>query len=696
MPHHPDDFGLLDDANRVDQGPQPGGPWEPSPAVIWAGQEGLRVEGNQIRKSGGSYRDAYMTESHSRPCACGSTITAADLGQMFWHLMETPGPTGYEGLVEGTSIQIRRRSSGTVQASATATLPAAVAAGDQARLIADDDGHVYMWFKAVGGSWVQHVDLIDNVLSGPFHPGFESNSAAGRWDDFIGGAAVTGAEFIDSGTGTLVISGTGSDAAEHDGAGTGTLAITGTGVDEFSQGTEFIDSSTGTIAFAGTGADAAEHDSSGEGTLALTGTSADAIEVSDAGVGTLAITGAGVDQFTVGGATVFVDTGTGTLAITGSGTEQFTAMISTPPRGYQAVIIDRAGNARQTIQPRQLKIMPQLNGHVVVTCVVDLREGDASELMVGSRGLRLHREGTLVFQGSIVSPLRFHASPSLSNVTVTAWSPLGVLNRRFIHTNEEIFASFVDQPVEDIVTTLLSLANGQEETHLRMADSLDVSVNRDRDYEVGKNIGEAINQLAYVQNGFFYRDRPVLEGAVWSRLDIMYPDAGIDKPGALFSFGTGTRGSVNEFIVEYELPTNDVIALGAIDSETQEPIVSEAVDATSQSEFGGWGSVISYSDVIIQSTLDDHATESIDAEPPVIYNVKPLPTSTDESGSAPRWLVDFDVGDTVRLTLRANAPYDVSGAEARVNSCTIAVSDDALVETLEEITFEVLPPPISS
>ncbi|MEQ8834265.1 MAG: hypothetical protein RIB67_07445 [Miltoncostaeaceae bacterium] len=365
--------------------------------------------------------------------------------------------------------------------------------------------------------------------------------------------------------------------------------------------------------------------------------------------------------------------------------------VTPPPRGWQAIITDRSGVARQYISPRDLTISPRLNGSVEVTLGVDLREGDTSEIMVGSRGLRLLREGVVRFQGPIVAPLSYAATPGGRSLSVRAVSPLGVLASRFLRTPADAAAAeFAGTDAGAIAEALLNIANGQGQTGLRIGD-VDVSVSRDRIYELGKQIGEAIEQLAGVRDGFWFRDRPVSgEGAVWAALDILYPSPGVDRPGALFSFGEGTRDSVREFTVEVGQPVNDVLAIGALAEGDEVPLTARAEDATSVDEYGLWGAVVTYSDVSVPATLEDHAAESIEAEPPRVYTVRPLPTPITDASRAPRLWEEFDVGDTVRLTLRSNAPFDVSGVSARVIGCTLQVSDAAQTETLTSINFEVV------
>lgn len=361
------------------------------------------------------------------------------------------------------------------------------------------------------------------------------------------------------------------------------------------------------------------------------------------------------------------------------------------PTGWQAIIVDRAGVPVQYVTPRGLTISPRLNGPVAVSFAVDLREGDTSEIMVGSRGVRLLREGEVRFQGPIVAPLGYSATPSARTLTVNAVSPLGVLSRRFIRdSTDEAAVQYASTDAGAIAADLLAIANAQEQTHLRIGD-VGASVARDRSYELGKQIGEAIEQLAGVGNGFWFRDRPVTgEGAVWAALDVLYPDPGVDRPGALFSFGAGTRDSLEEFAVEVGLPANDVLAIGALDDETQAPLTAHTGDPASIAEYGLWGAVVTYADVSIQGTLDDHAAEALEADPPRVFTVRPLPTRVADAGRAPRLWEEFDVGDTVRLTLRSNAPFDVTGAVARVLGCTVQIADDSETERLTEIAFEVV------
>lgn len=356
------------------------------------------------------------------------------------------------------------------------------------------------------------------------------------------------------------------------------------------------------------------------------------------------------------------------------------------PVGWQAIIIDRNGVARQYISPRGLRLRTRLNGYAEASCSVDLSEGDTAEVIPGARGIRLLRNGVVRFQGQIVSPVSYSAGPVQTTVNLTAWSPFGALTRRFVKAD----ISYNDD-AGAIAEDLLDLANAEENTHLRIG-SVDTSTNRSVVYETGKQIGESIEQLANAFNGFWFREEFVSEGDVWAALNIQYPSPGTDRGNARFSFGEGTIDSVREFGVEAQLPTNDVIAIGALDQGEEgqpgKPLVSTFDDAASISEYGLWGAVVNYSDVSVQETLDAHAEEAVEASPPVIYSVRPLPSTMGDDRPVPRLWDDFDIGDTVRLTLRANAPFDVIAEVVRVTSVTLSVSDNAQTETIDEISFE--------
>lgn len=243
-----------------------------------------------------------------------------------------------------------------------------------------------------------------------------------------------------------------------------------------------------------------------------------------------------------------------------------------------------------------------------------------------------------------------------------------------------------------IARELLRHANMGHETHLRTG-TIDTSVNRDRTYELGKNIGEAIVQLAEASSGFWFRVDPSLSGAQMGTLEVEYGTgntaSGIDQPDVHFAYGAGAFDNLESYSLEEEPPVNYVFALGETDAESGVQLTATATDASSIANYGRWGEVVSFVDVSEQATLDAHAEEALETEPRKVYAVQPIASGIVDSVRAPRLWDDFEVGDAVRLSI-ADGGVDVFDLDVRVLSAAVAISDDGEIERLEGLELEVI------
>jgi hypothetical protein len=361
-----------------------------------------------------------------------------------------------------------------------------------------------------------------------------------------------------------------------------------------------------------------------------------------------------------------------------------TAIVSPAPETWLCQVIDRTGAAKAFVVPKGLEISPRLNGAAQATFTIEFADASAPDVAVGSRAVALWRGSTLRFAGQITGLTWSGDTTSGRKVAVTARDPLAVLERRFLGSG----VSYAATDAGAIVTALLALANAQEETHLQMG-TVATSVNRDRTYDLAKQIGEAVLQLAEVQQGFWFRVDAIASGAKFGELVILYPDSGSDRPGARWEFGEGTRDNLDSYSVADELPVNDVIGLGA-DSGDGTQLTATAEDATSKSERGMWGKSYSATDVSEQATLNAHVAGEIRADPPRTFTVQPISTPVNESAAAPRMWVDFDIGDTGRLSIPGGG-VGVEDLEVRIIAATVAVSDDAEVEQIKNLQLQEVP-----
>ena len=235
----------------------------------------------------------------------------------------------------------------------------------------------------------------------------------------------------------------------------------------------------------------------------------------------------------------------------------------------------------------------------------------------------------------------------------------------------------------DIAADLVDLANQAWPTGLGMG-TVDTTVNRDRTYEEDKNVGEAITQLAEVEGGFEFRVDAFLSGSQMGKLEIRDSTGWTDQPDVHFAFGTGVYDNLAGYQISEELPRNAVTGIGREGAALagEDLRILETVPESIALR-GRWDWKVEHTDVTTRETIQDHARAAFEGDPYPVYSVKPAaPTELSDSTYAPQLWTDFDVGDTVRMTITEE---DVNNLTMKVMSATVAVSDDGEVETLSAL-----------
>ncbi len=344
---------------------------------------------------------------------------------------------------------------------------------------------------------------------------------------------------------------------------------------------------------------------------------------------------------------------------------------------------DRVGANRAFLEARGFELTRRQNSFADARFSLD-RQGDAAgkaaEVQSGSRALAAWRETDagvqVMFRGQIHTPVDEMDGDSAS-VTATAADPIWWLQHRYVRSD----VTFTGQDAgSGIAWPLISTQNGYETTHLA-SGVIDSSVNRDRTYQAGQQVGDALSNLANVENGFFFKARPVDGlGATFALLDVSYPNSGVYAPGAVFEFGRGTAGTIDAVpTIEEAPPVNRVTVFG--DSSATVPAVAQ--DVASIATYGLVERIVTFSDVVVQATLQAYANELLRPEPAKTFSFSCAPSPL---SPAPLLGVDFNVGDTVRVRVDEwRASID---ATCRVIAATVAVDDDGRSERLSSVVVE--------
>lgn len=119
----------------------------------------------------------------------------------------------------------------------------------------------------------------------------------------LSGTGTESASFADSGTGTITLSGTRTESQAHSAPGSGTITLSGTGT----QSASYADSRSGTITLSGSGTESRSTADSGSGTITLSGSGTQSWSVSESRSGTITLSGSGVENFQPPGGSPSID-----------------------------------------------------------------------------------------------------------------------------------------------------------------------------------------------------------------------------------------------------------------------------------------------------------------------------------------------------------------------------------------------------
>lgn len=281
--------------------------------------------------------------------------------------------------------------------------------------------------------------------------------------------------------------------------------------------------------------------------------------------------------------------------------------------------------------------------------------------------------------GKIRTALQLAAArDSLDTLSIQATDGYGVLSDRL---NQETFGVVGFSP-NAIVEALVNLQNLRAPTGLSVAGMIPGGPGRDRTYPRGKNVGEAILQLAEVDDGFYFLANPVASGSTFSQLVLRYPAPGGDST-ASFEFGVGTAANLAKVQVDVRPPVNFVTAFGAGDGDEQ--LVATASDPASIAAYGLVDVSQTFSDVIEQATLDQHARDLLRPEERRTFQVEVSSSTGNGELVTPSPWDDFDVGDTVRLSIRTSA-LSYTG-RALVKAFTVTIDANG-TERLSALDFQ--------
>lgn len=220
----------------------------------------------------------------------------------------------------------------------------------------------------------------------------------------------------------------------------------------------------------------------------------------------------------------------------------------------------------------------------------------------------------------------------------------------------------------DILMDLLLQTQARSGGDVRLNSGVsDISVIRQRTYEAGKNIAEAMQEMTQVINGCDIDVIPTDSGPTFMGTFNTYASQGTAKPKVIFSHKQ--RGFTNCDVERTFASVRTYATEQGVD-DTQTPVVQSAGSpATSP-----WGLLESYateSDVSTAATLLAKAQGVVDQYqvPQSIWKIKNI------TREAPKPMIDYDLGDTIKLYVQRNLRLQ-GNLDLRVDGYDLDVQDD--------------------
>lgn len=349
-------------------------------------------------------------------------------------------------------------------------------------------------------------------------------------------------------------------------------------------------------------------------------------------------------------------------------------------------ITDLDGVGRGVLSPHQAVVTRNLNAASTIQLQIDA--DDSADLSTTARVLRGFRPpsdgGTRALRatGKVTGVNASVGTDNLERLTLTASDGMGVLASRVVANPNGL--TYIQNSPRYIVNSLVEVENSRRLTGMYVAAGT-AGPPRDRTYEQGKNVAEAIQQLAEVDDGFYYRVDPidVPNPGFFSELVLLYPEAGSDS-GASFEWGAGTVGNLAGVEADIGTPVNYVTAFGAGDGAEQ--IRASKVNLGSIEDLGLYDATITHSDVIETATLEQHALDALRPDEPRVFRVQVAPNVGNGGLYVPSPWDDFDVGDTVQLNLRGRSAALTYSGRALVTSFALTIDANG-TERLTSLDF---------
>ena len=337
------------------------------------------------------------------------------------------------------------------------------------------------------------------------------------------------------------------------------------------------------------------------------------------------------------------------------------------------------------------RLTESLNRPGALSGTVPLADSHATAeiLSPGRRAIYALRDGVIQWGGPLWT-VKVPEGSDEAHIECEGW--LGYWDHRDIWQSRsftqieqfDIFKTLIDDAQDETGTSTVGHAHeGQVDLGISVTWDTPSGVLRDRidqyaDHQA-KNLGDALRELAAVEDGFDYSMRYTLDAeTIGKEIRLHYPGRGRDMRGDAshrfeFEFDTSPTSKTN------------VIDRGVVNDATEQAWRirgwGEGMDATrlrSQSVGHDAGAgylpvdqAPSWSTVAQQSTLNAHVSRQLS----LYQSPARIPSVTVDPNMEPRW-GSYGLGDVVPLDIRDISPLSSYGGPARIVGWSVDVDSD--------------------
>jgi hypothetical protein len=346
---------------------------------------------------------------------------------------------------------------------------------------------------------------------------------------------------------------------------------------------------------------------------------------------------------------------------------------------YRYLVADLlTGTIREEVPFSQVRFSHVLNRPGAFSASINLRHPKATRnnLDPGRTALHVERDGQIVWSGILWTA---RASVEQATVEVGGEGWWSYFRRREIKTTR----TYLAQDQFFIARDLLNYAQGISGGNVGVTvGSQTCGVLRDRTYYhyERKNLAEAVEQLAAVQNGFDFAIEAAWSGSSITKTFVpAYPKRG-RRTNIVLELGVNIEGLSQD--LDASNMANSVTALGAGEGDTM--LIATVSDPSQLSAYPLLEATETWKDVSVFNTLDGHARSALTARSETLESIPMVlahPSPDVSVGS-------FITGD--ELSVRGNDGFISVDTIMRVQSYEVSVDENGReVTSLGLIPLEV-------